>query len=649
MTVSLTYPSFSRRSALQIAGGTATAVTLGITGCSPGEEPPNPFQGDDSLESPALKARVDAGDLPPLTDRLPIQPMVVQPVEGVGRHGGTLRHAQSADNLASLQTFASAGLLEQSREDGSPIASLVESFTVDDEARAYTLVLREGLKWSDGEPFGKDDVDFVLADVLGNSTLTPSPPYYYCDAEQQLPTHEWIDDRTVVITFGVATPLFPKYMAHPAVGLDMVAPRHYLEQFHPDFAGADEADAAARKAGFESWDLHFLDRSNPWTNPDLPVMGAYQVTTPTAGGGTATMERNPYYWKVDPDGRQLPYIDKVSVQILSQEALDLRAANGELDLQGYNLGFTSSQVLLENAESKGYAVHRWGNPGMASVTPNVSHQDPELRSIFADVRFRAALSHAINRADLNQALMGGLGMVRHPLEPEDGEYAVPGGGGTTFLDHDVEQANHLLDEMGMTRSGEWRTRPDGKAFEPVLIYDDRDDVVPLTDALQLMIADLAKVGIKIILKPVDPGLYGQLRNGNDYDLAAVAAAPMGFLDYAQVWWVPTAATSHTAPGYGQWYATNGKAGMEPSAEMQQLMDTWDRLRTARDEETRISAGQEIMAQHDENVYLIGLIGPPFLPVVVSDKLHNVREDEPVMAFQYGREGVTTTEQLWLEP
>src|SRR5690606_2042938 len=106
---------------------------------------------------------------------------------------------------------------------------------------------------------------------------------------------------------------------------------------------------------------------------------------------------------------------------------------------------------------------------------------------------------------------------------------------------------------------------------------------------------LANVGIKIILKPVDPGLYGQLRNGNDYDLAAVAAAPMGFLDYAQVWWVPTAATSHTAPGYGQWYATSGKAGMKPSAEMKQLMDTWDRLRTASDDETRIAAGQEIMA------------------------------------------------------
>src|SRR5690606_18580617 len=121
------------------------------------------------------------------------------------------------------------------------------------------------------------------------------------------------------------------------------------------------------------------------------------------GSGSGRMERNPYYWKVDPDGRQLPYIDEVSVQILGQDALDLRAANGELDLQGYGLAFSSAQLLLEQAESKGFTVQRWKNRQTLSICPNISHQDPDLREVFADVRFRQALSHAIDRDAINRA------------------------------------------------------------------------------------------------------------------------------------------------------------------------------------------------------------------------------------------------------
>src|SRR5690606_28626228 len=159
---------------------------------------------------------------------------------------------------------------------------------------------------------------------------------------------------------------------------------------------------------------YFADRADPWNNPELPVLGPYRLTSAAGPGGTASMERNPYYWKTDPSGRQLPYIDKLQVQVLDQAALDLRASNGDLDFQGHFLGYNTTQVYLQNAESKGFRVLRWKPiASLLALAPNLSHADPAWRALFAEKDFRHALSYAINREEINQTLLGGLGEVRH--------------------------------------------------------------------------------------------------------------------------------------------------------------------------------------------------------------------------------------------
>ncbi|APU16447.1 MULTISPECIES: ABC transporter substrate-binding protein [Actinoalloteichus] len=644
----------SRRALLKFGGGATAAVALfGISACT-GDEAPNPFGdtagGDpDALESPLLAERVAAGELPPLTERLPVNPLVVEPWESTGRFGGTIRRAQTdALDNGILQAFAGVGLLEWNKAADASQPSLAETFEKSDDNRVYTFVLREGLRWSDGEPFTSADVLFTVDRFLKNDVFWPGPPFWFSDAGQQRPEVETPDERTVVITFERPFALFEKFLCHPAVSYQFIKPRHYLEQFHPDVTDRAVVDEAASAAGFDSWDQYFADRDNWWTNPERPVMGAFMVTSSASGGsGTAELERNPYYYKTDPDGRQLPYVDHVQVQVLEQDALDLRAANGDLDMQGHFLGYNTTQVYVQNAESRGFEVLRWqATASLLSICPNLSHQDPVLREVLADVRVRAALSHAIDREEMNTTLLGGLGVARHPLATEDSDYYVEGGG-QRFLDYDVAEAERLLDEAGLADRNGAGTRllPDGRPFELVLLYVANDSGVPQTDAFEMVRRNWAEIGVSIVVRPVDGTLYTELRASNDFDLDGTTM-PENDWDLEPVWFIPTASNSHTAPGYGQWYSSGGTEGIEPTDEIKQLMDEWDALRTAENDEARIESGRAIMRQHDENVYAIGLLKLPFQPIVVNNGLRNVRDDDPALSFYYGREGISKPEQMY---
>jgi peptide/nickel transport system substrate-binding protein len=644
--------SISRRSLLKFGGGGAAAIAIfGLTACSE-DEAPNPFDGNgaDVKESPMLTERVDAGELPELAERLPASPMEVEVMDGPAQYGGTLNRAQTeVGDAGALTAFASVGLLEWNWESDGYLPSLAEEFTKNETNTEFTFVLREGLKWSDGEPFTSADLQFTIDDVLRNETTIPAAPFWFSDGDAR-PTVEVPDERTVIIRYTQPFALFEKYMCHPAVSNQFLKPRHYLEQFHPTYTDQAEVDAATAAAGFDSWDQYFGDRDNWWTNPERPVLGAYQVlSAANAQSGTATLERNPYFWKVDPDGRQLPFIDEIQVQVLAQDALDLRAANGDLNFQGNFLGYNSAQVYLQNAEDRGYEMLRWQNDAtLLSLCVNLSHADEVLRDLFLQVDFRAALSHAIDREDLNATLLGGLGDVRQPLATENSDYYVEGTG-QRFIEFDVDRANELLDGIGLTRGADGvRLRPDGQPLALVLLYVDSTAGVPTADAFTMVQRYWAEIGITLSLRPVDPTLYAELRSANDFDVDGTTM-PSDDFDLEPVWYIPTGANSHSAPAFGQWYASNGAEGIEPPEEIRALMDNWDLLRGAATDEERVEAGRAIVTQHDENVYAIGLLGLPFQPVIVTNDVRGVRDDEPKLSFYYGREGITKPEQISFLP
>lgn len=641
----------SRRNLLLYSGGGLTLGALTLAGCSD-DAAPNPFDDaagtGDALESPMLTERVDAGDLPALEERLPAEPMVVEPWDGPGAFGGTLHRAQTdVADAGVMQSFAGVGLLEWDWEADAAVPSIAAEFEKNDTNTQFTFRLREGMKWSDGEPFSSEDLMFTITDYLSNESTIPTAPFWFSDGGNTRPSAEAPDELTLVITYTEPFSLFEKYMCHPAVSYQFLKPKHYLSQFHPDYADPDEVEAATSEAGFDSWDQYFADRDNWWTNPERPVLGAYLVTGPAnAQSGTAELERNPYYWKTDPDGRQLPYVDDIQVQVLAQDALDLRAANGDLDFQGHFLGYNTAQVYLQNAESKGFEMLRWQPVGtLASMCLNLSHQDEVLRELFLDVDFRRALSLGIDREEMNATLVGGLGTIAQPVATENSDYYVEGTG-QNAIEFDPDQANQILDDLGLTLGSDGvRQRPDGDPLALVIMFVESSAGISPADAYGMVQRNWADLGVTLDLRPVDGGLYGELRGANDFDIDGTTI-PTDDFDLEPVWFIPTAANSHSAPGYGGWYASAGAEGIEPPQEIKDLMDLWDDLRTAETDEDRIAAGQAITSQHEEKIYAIGLVGLPFTPVIVASDLHNVRDDEPQLSYYKGREGITKPEQIY---
>lgn len=637
-----------------------SALALGLTACTasggdpaPGDtaaaEPTVVGAPSEEMESPMLAELVESGELPPLEERLPATPLEVEPLVSEGQYGGTLRRAQlDAGDTGVLQSFASSGLLEWNWEATDQIPSLAEEFTANEDNTEYTFKLREGLKWSDGEPFTAADIQFTIEDWLQNPDMIPFPPFWFSDGDKT-PEVEFVDDLTFKVKFSTPFALFDKYMAHPAVSNQFIKPRHYLEQFHATYTDQATVDAAAKAAGFETWQQYFADRDNAWTNPERPVMGAYQVVEPaTSSSGVAELERNPYYWKVDPSGRQLPYIDNIQVQILAQDAIDLRASNGDLDFQANFLGYNTTAVYQENAEERGYQVLRWQPTGsLLAMNFNLSHKDAAMRELFLNKDFRAAFSQAINREAMNETLLGGLGVITQAGSPEGDDYYVEGSRQNN-LEYNPERAGELLDGLGLTMGADgMRTNVDGSPLEIVLAYVEDTSKIPRTDAYNMVKADLAEVGINLVLRPVDGSLYGELRVGNDFDMSGTTVTESDW-DLEPVWYIPTGGNSHSAPGYGTWYASGGAEGVEPPAEIKELMDLWDALKAAETPEKRIELGKDIMSIHDEQTYIVGLLKLPFQPVVVTDNLVNVRDDQPELSFYYGREGITKPEQLFFD-
>ncbi len=599
-------------------------------------------------EAPMLTKLVKEGKLPELAKRLPAKPAVAASFGGTALYGGTLKRGQlDAGDRGVMQAFATASFVEWDEDNRKPVPSLAEKFESNDDMSEFTMTLRSGLKWSDGEPYTADDVLFVMQNWLGNKTMMPSAPYWFSSADKSVPQAEKVSDTVIKISFTSPTPLWPKYLSNPSVGGQFVKPLHYLRQFHPDFTDQGTVDAQAKAAGFDSWDKYFADRDNTWTNPDVPVMGAYRViTSASSASGTADLERNPYYYKTDADGRQLPFVDRLQVQILAQEALDLRAANGDLDFQAQFLGYNTTQVYLQNAEKNGFHVDRWTPAGsLLSLCPNLSHKDPEIRELFSKKEFRGALSQAINREAINKSLLGGLGVVMQPVAPKGDEY-YSDGIGKNFLEFDADAANSALDELGLTEkdSNGVRLMNSGKPLDFVLLYVDATTEIARTDAYSMVVKDLANVGIKLTLKPADSTLYTQSRTTNDYDIDGTTV-PQTKFDLEPVWYVPTGGNSHSAPAFGQWYASAGESGEQPSADVQKLLDSWDALRTATSDDARVKAGKAIMKQHSDECYMIGILALPFVPVVINNDLLNVRDDKPELAFVLGRERVTKPEQL----
>lgn len=634
----------TRRNVLIAGTGMLVAAPL-LEGCSffdtdpSGEKEPK-ANAPDGKESPMLAEQVEAGKLPPVEQRLPEKPAELEPYEELGKYGGTLRQT-SPDRVSSP---FSAGIVEWDPVSLEPIPAVAEDVEVSDDGTVFTIHLRSGLKWSDGKDFTADDVLFALNDVNLNTTLAPVMPDWLSDDGKPVKVTK-VDDVTVELEFATAQALFLRIAAFSHGSFFF--PKHYLSQFHGDYAKKSTLAKAVKDAGFETWDQLFNAKASLWDNVDLPVMNPWKVEEPVdaSGGGHVVLTRNPYYWKVDSEGRQLPYIDHFTVDIMNEELGALRAADGGIDLQATRISYKNVPVLTRSAEEKGYEVLHWkGTAVWISMYLNQSAKDPAIRSLMQNIDFRAALSHAIDRDEMNETLYAGQGGTLQPVAVPEDPYFVEGSG-KTFTSYEPDKANALLDGVGMSKrdSDGFRLRPDGKELNLLIKTFEHETGVNAVDAYQMVKQYWEKVGVRTTVKVLEASLWSTDVQNGDADIAGYTVAGI-FWDIDNSWYVPTHKYTYWAPLYGLWYETGGEQGEEPPPDLRRLQELYDEMTLEMDEGKRLELGQEILKAHDENVWIIGTVTIPFWPVIASADMVNVRDDA-VETYVLGHEQATRVEQV----
>jgi peptide/nickel transport system substrate-binding protein len=370
---------------------TQPVVSASTATLAPTLPPPSKYK-----ESPDLTYLVDKGALPPIEERLPENPKVVQPAESVGVYGGVIRRLikPSADTALFTRTIEYVSLVTWTPDWAGIQPDIAESFEVSEDATTFTFHLRKGMKWSDGAPYTSADLKYWWEDMVMNDDLTPAKPGWL-KINGELPEVTFPDDYTVVFKWNFANGLFLSRLATPdGLGIAQV-PAHWAKQFHTAYGDKAQIDAWVKEGQFEQWRDFYNDKMNKWKWVDRPMILAWYMTAPYVGGASqVTFERNPYYWKVDTEGQQLPYTDKAIFRVVdSVDAMVPMALNGEVDMQERHIATDANKPLfIDNMEKGDYRLFTnfSGSLNRMSIMFNMNHQDAVKREIFNNIDFRIA-------------------------------------------------------------------------------------------------------------------------------------------------------------------------------------------------------------------------------------------------------------------
>ena len=574
-----------------------------------------------------LAEQVARGDLPPVAERLPEAPLVVVPLEEIGQYGGSwLRMMKGTSDFHAFGRCVYEQMLRwaPNPKDGI-VPGLVAEWAFSEDGKVLTLRLRKGLKWSDGHPFTTDDILFWWEKIAQDPNLTPGIPREWSPGGVSMVLTQ-VDPLTVTLRFAKPYPMALQYLAFKGHQWPLVferagffAPRHYLEKYLPKGDAEDLANLTmASYATFE-------EKANDF-NIERPVMSAWK-TVEWEPGDHLTAERNPYYWKVDPAGNQLPYLDKVEVEIfLNQEMLNFRAVSGVLQMQLRHFSVQDVDLLREFAKKRNYRVIEYEGTGRDGVMLNLQYpDDPVLRGVFQDRRFRIALSLAIDREMICKLCFRGL---TYPGEvglfPASPDYvAVP-----NLPDHwsyDPERAKALLDEMGLDKRDPegYRLKPDGQPLS--LIMESSSSIRSSMDMLEIVRSNWEAVGVRTTLKPEERTLYFQRVTKNGEHMIGHWGRECVFPTVSSHRWFGTNLWDEWAHHWAEWYLSEGQKGIEPPPEVKRLQQIEEILQVTVDPEKRRTLWAEVIRSHAENMWIIPLTERGIGIGILSNNFRNVPE------------------------
>ncbi len=577
-------------------------------------------------ESPMLAAKVAQGELPPVAERVPRTPRIVEaPVPG--KHGGDMRVIMGRARDTRLMVVYGYARLVGYAPNLVLVPDILEKFEVEED-RVFTFTLRDGHKWSDGAPFTTEAFRYWWEDVANHETLAPfgPPPYMLVDGVP--PKIEIIDARTIRYTWPKRNPFFLLRLAAPNPAF-IYQPSHYLKQVHRNYADPIELEELVKRSRRRNWaTLHnALDNQYINDNPELPVLQPWVNTTKPSQ--RYVFVRNPYFHRIDAEGNQLPYIDRVIMQIADSKIIPAKVGAGEADLQARSLHMSHFTFLKRAEEQQNFRTLLWqtGIGSAVALFPNLNHQDPEWRKLFRDVRFRRALSVAIDRDEINQVIFLGLGTPANntvlpdsPLFKEDYQ--------TAWTQFDPDLANQLMDEIGITErdADGVRLLPDGRPVE-IVVETAGEDTAQI-DVLELIHDTWLDAGVKLFTRPSQREVFRNRVYAGETQIAVWSGIDNGLptADFSPEELVPVQQIQLQWPMWGQYVETQGEAG-EPAEmplplELLSLNDAW---RNAADSDERARVWDRILQIHADQIYSIGMVCCTPQPVVVSNRIRGVPE------------------------
>jgi len=585
-------------------------------------------------EAPALAEQVAAGELPPVAERLPAEPVVVQPEEGIGQYGGALLMNITGQN--TVRSSDAAYFNYESLTVHSPqeeiIPSVATAWEWNEEYTSLTIQLREGIKWSDGQPFTAEDILFWWEATILNDELSPAKPSLLTRGGE-LAEFTKVDDYTIQFTFAEPYALFTTYLGSWGFPrTDLVSrPKHYLAQFHPDYGDMEAIQAGMAADGFDTWVDYFKQMAD-FDNPDKPTISPWiPVVWPPEQ--VQSYVRNPYYWKVDTAGNQLPYLDELRTsRVADPEATLLKTIAGDFDfVRISSLGGTANLPVLSDNKEQGdyrFSYANWMPNSFANIMFNYTTQDEAKHALYNDVRFRRALSVAINREEILALIYKG-GVFVSQVAPARGEpYHGESELFQTDAQFDPDLANQLLDEIGLTARGSdgYRLAPNG---EPLLLNISATTAWPpeTPEVMELVRGYWDKVGVNAAVRPEAGELWTSRHNGGEHDLSARGAhfgggpvhPTLNSNTFALSGW-------QWAPDWALWLDTNGEQGVEPPDDVKRIREIREEILSEPDEAKRNELMQEVFQIHMNNLWSIGLIvdDPRFGQLaVVSNRVRNV--------------------------
>jgi len=596
--------------------------------------------------------QVKGNSLPPVDKRLPEKPWVVTHFaggDGPGVPGGQVNMLIASARDTRLMTIYSNARLIVYDDKFKLQPDILESYEVK-EGREFTFRLRPGHKWSDGQPFTTEDFRYFWEDVANNKELSPSGPSVELMVDGKPPKVEIIDATTIKYIWDAPNPYFIESQAR-AAPLFLFRPAHYLKKFHKRYTDPAEI-AKSGRGGQQSWvQIHRrLDVMYANDNIELPTLNPW-VNTTASPAQRFVFVRNPYYHRVDAKGQQLPYLDRVIFTVAATNLVPAKAGLGEADLQPRYLNMRDYTFLRKSSKSSGVDVRLWesGSGSQIALYPNLNAKDEVWRKLLRDVRFRRALSLAVDRDELNEVVYIGLAkpsnntiMQRSVLfKPE---YA------SKWANYDPKLANRLLDEVGLTKKNEVGIRllPDGRPA--TIVVEHASEETEDADAMSLIADHWKKIGIKLLFKPQTRENFRMRTTSGD----AIMTASAGVVTA-----VPTANTSpkEFAPamqGGLQWsrwglhVETKGRQGekcdMPEACQLLDLLREWEQ---AVEETARRQVWDKMLAIYTDQVFSIGTVNGILQPIVVGPKVRNVPKEGYYAWDPGGYIGLYKPDTFWL--